>query len=169
MRRCVSSSRPLNEFSASHALLEQNVLLGHPNARSTTALAVISTAEPLGNADSDRPSVIGTLTWAELYDAVRIAAHALRTLGVVTGDRVASYSASNAEIVVANLAASLRPSLEEEGQNADHVLSLAGSLARRSVLHVPRSVRRNQNLQQKTDDFAAAEFGPASVRLPPSC
>ncbi|KAM0746443.1 acetoacetate-CoA ligase [Meredithblackwellia eburnea MCA 4105] len=80
----------------------ENVLFGHPNSL-TNNPAVISTTEPEGS--SDIPPVIGTLTWRELHDAVRAAASALKQLGVGPGDRVASYSASNAEVVVGFLAA----------------------------------------------------------------
>lgn len=81
----------------------KNTLLGHPNALSDK-IAVVSTTEPLGS--GTHPTVIGTLTWAQLYDQVRLASHALRKLGVKPGDRVATYSASNAEVVIAFLAVS---------------------------------------------------------------
>ncbi|KAI5475878.1 hypothetical protein MNV49_000760 [Pseudohyphozyma bogoriensis] len=100
-------SRPIDQpqdwFPDAKLNYAENVLLGHPNARSNK-LAILSTTEPTGS--STQPAVIGSLTWSQLYDEVRRAAHSLRTLGIKPGDRVATYSASNAEVVVAFLAAS---------------------------------------------------------------
>ncbi|KAI5479974.1 hypothetical protein MNV49_002264 [Pseudohyphozyma bogoriensis] len=95
--------QPQEWFPQAKLNYAENVLLGHANARSNN-LAVVSTTEPLGNAT--HPTLIGSLTWAQLYDEVRRAAQALRKLGVQPGDRVASFSASNAEVVVGFLAAS---------------------------------------------------------------
>ena len=45
-----------------------------------------------------------SLTFGELYDEVRDLANTLKAMGVGPGDRVAAFSPSNAEIVVACLA-----------------------------------------------------------------
>jgi acyl-coenzyme A synthetase/AMP-(fatty) acid ligase len=73
----------------------ENMLLAHMNRRSTTQRAVIACNE----AGFD---VI--LTYEELYQQVRKAAHALRKLGVKEGDRVAAFAPNNAEAVVMLLA-----------------------------------------------------------------
>ena len=78
-------------------------LLGHPNARSTTKLALVSATEP--DESSDQPVVFATLTYSELYDMVNLVANTLIKLGIKPGDRVASFSVSNQETIVAVLAA----------------------------------------------------------------
>jgi acyl-coenzyme A synthetase/AMP-(fatty) acid ligase len=73
----------------------ENMLLAHLNRRSTTQRAVIACNE----AGFD---VI--LTYEELYQQVRKAAHALRKLGIKEGDRVAAFAPNNAEAIVMLLA-----------------------------------------------------------------
>src|SRR6202042_3252929 len=82
-----------------HARLNyaENLLLSHCNARSTSKIAVHSVIEG---------TIIRSLTWAQLYDEVRSASSAMRRLGLCPGDRVAAYTANNAEAVVLILAAS---------------------------------------------------------------
>jgi acetoacetyl-CoA synthetase len=82
-----------------HARLNyaENLLLSHCNARSTSKIAIHSVIEG---------TVIRSLTWAELYDEVRSASRAMRNLGLCPGDRVAAYTANNAEAVIMILAAS---------------------------------------------------------------
>lgn len=80
-----------------HAKLNfaENLLRSHVNARHPTKIAVHSVIEG---------AVLRSLTWAELDDEVRKASNALRKLGVTPGDRVAAYTANNAEAVVTLLA-----------------------------------------------------------------
>jgi acetoacetyl-CoA synthetase len=73
----------------------ENLLLSHCNARSTSKIAVHSVIEG---------TVIRSLTWAQLYDEVLSASRAMRKLGLRPGDRVAAYTANNAEAVVVILA-----------------------------------------------------------------
>jgi acetoacetyl-CoA synthetase len=82
-----------------HARLNyaENLLLSHCNARSTSKIAVHSVIEG---------TIKRSLTWAQLYDEVRLASCAMRGLGLRPGDRVASYTANNAEAVVLILATS---------------------------------------------------------------
>ncbi|KDQ16356.1 hypothetical protein BOTBODRAFT_31043 [Botryobasidium botryosum FD-172 SS1] len=70
--------------------------------RSLDKTALIQAIEPY----PDNPSPpLRQITYPELYTRVSSAVHALRALGVVPGSRVASYSTSSIENVVASLAA----------------------------------------------------------------
>lgn len=81
------------------------MLLSHPNARSKTRHAVISTVEPDRNSENpDEPVELGRLTWEELYQEVGRAAHAMRELGVKPNDSVVTFGASNCEMVIVYLA-----------------------------------------------------------------
>lgn len=82
-----------------HARLNyaENLLLAHCNARSTHKIAIHSVIEG---------TVIRSLTWSQLYDEVSSASRAMRKLGLCPGDRVAAYTANNAEAVILILAAS---------------------------------------------------------------
>src|ERR1700692_4363689 len=82
-----------------HARLNyaENLLLSHCNARSNSKIAIHSVIEG---------AVVRSLTWAQLYDEVHLASRAMRSLGLHPGDRVAAYTANNAEAVVMILAAS---------------------------------------------------------------
>jgi acetoacetyl-CoA synthetase len=79
-----------------HLNYAENLLLSHCNARSSK-IAIHSVIEG---------TVIRSLTWAQLYDEVRSASRAMRKLGLCPGDRVAAYTANNAEAVVLILASS---------------------------------------------------------------
>jgi acetoacetyl-CoA synthetase len=81
----------------------ENILLSHPSARSKTKIALYSIVEPPEG--SSKPLTLSTLTYAQLYDRVRLAAHALKKLGIKKGDVVAAFSPNNAEAVVFLLAA----------------------------------------------------------------
>ena len=100
---CGSERKASEIAKLNHQLRAQNLLLGHPNALSDR-IALISTSEPQQAGSQSR--IIGTYTWRELHDATITVANALHALGVRHGDRVASYSASNAEILIAFLAVS---------------------------------------------------------------
>lgn len=81
------------------------MLLGHANARSNKR-AVLAFVEPksMSSADLD-DCLMRSLTFEELYQQVRFVAHTLRTkFDVKPGDRVATFSPSNAEAVVLCLA-----------------------------------------------------------------
>lgn len=81
------------------------MLLSHPNARSKTRHAVISTAEPDRNSSNPKePVELGRLTWEELYQEVGRAAQAMRELGVKPNDSVVTFGASNCEMVIVYLA-----------------------------------------------------------------
>lgn len=81
------------------------MLLSHPNARSKTRHAVISTVEPdRESAQPNEPVELGRLTWEELYQEVGRAAHAMKELGVKPNDSVVTFGASNCEMVIVYLA-----------------------------------------------------------------
>lgn len=81
------------------------MLLSHPNARSKTRYAVISTVEPdRTSANPREPVELGRLTWEELYQEVGRAAQAMRELGVKPNDSVVTFGASNCEMVIVYLA-----------------------------------------------------------------
>lgn len=81
------------------------MLLSHPNARSKTRTAVISTVEPdTKSANPREPVELGRLTWEELYQEVGRAVHAMRELGVKPNDSVVTFGASNCEMVIVYLA-----------------------------------------------------------------
>ncbi|KAK9896753.1 acetoacetyl-CoA synthase [Cystobasidium minutum MCA 4210] len=86
----------------------ENMLLGHPHARSKEHLAVISLIEPADAKASREQQAqqahIRSLTFEDLYIEVAQAAGALRKLGVRQGDRVAAVTSNNAEAVVMVLA-----------------------------------------------------------------
>ena len=73
----------------------ENILRSHVNAQHPSKVAIHSVIEG---------AVLRSLTWAELDEEVRRAANTLRKLGVQPGDRVAAYTANNAEAVVTLLA-----------------------------------------------------------------
>lgn len=74
----------------------ENMLLAHPNARSVTKKAIISTSEL---------DFVNIYTYEELYQNVRLAMEALRKLGVREGDRIAAFAPNNAEVLILLLAA----------------------------------------------------------------
>lgn len=82
------------------------MLLAHPNARSDKR-ALLAFIEPKSKSDADIDACMTrSLTFEELYQQVRLAAHTLRTkYGIQVGDRVATFSPSNAEAVILCLAA----------------------------------------------------------------
>lgn len=81
------------------------MLLGHPNARSKTANAVIASVEPdPTSSNPQEPVEIGRLTYAELYTEVNKAAHALLKLGVKPGESVVTFAANSCEMVIVFLA-----------------------------------------------------------------
>lgn len=83
----------------------ENLLLGHPNSRSSTKYAVISAAEPdKASNHPNEPVELGRLTWEELYQEVGRAAQALKKLNVKPGDSVVTFGASNPEMVVVYMA-----------------------------------------------------------------
>jgi len=87
----------------------ENMLLGHPFARSKTQLAIINVIEPDTTAqtqDSLASTFLRSHTFDELYLEVAQAASGLKKLGVGHGDRVAAFTPNNAEAVILLLAAS---------------------------------------------------------------
>lgn len=82
------------------------MLLAHENARSDKR-AVLAFIEPKSRSDADVAACLTrSLTYEELYQQVRLVAHTLRTkYDIKAGDRVATFSPSNAEAVVMCLAA----------------------------------------------------------------
>lgn len=88
-----------------HLNYAENLLLSHPNARSTTANAIISVVEPdsTGNLTS---TLLRKLTYEDLYVAVRRMSRYLTGVGVKAGDCVVAFSPNNAEAAIAALAAS---------------------------------------------------------------
>ncbi|SGY77296.1 BQ5605_C005g03598 [Microbotryum silenes-dioicae] len=86
----------------------ENTLMAHSNARSKTAKAIISVAEPSVPSSSPKyleSTHLRTMTYEELYQEVRKLAHSLKAMGVVAGDRVVAFSPSNVEVIVMTLAA----------------------------------------------------------------
>lgn len=84
------------------------MLLSHVNARSN-ATALVSLIEPDPTIDPSTPQYLEStftrsLTYEELYQEVRQVAHVLKRMGVQPGDRVAAYSPTCIEIIVAVLA-----------------------------------------------------------------
>lgn len=73
----------------------ENILRSHVNAKNQDRIAIHSVIEG---------QILRSLTWAQLDDEVVRAASALKKLGVRPGDRVAAYTANNAEAVVTLLA-----------------------------------------------------------------
>lgn len=61
---------------------------------------MIATVEPDPNSDASEPVETRRITYYELYDQVRRAAHALKLLGVGPGDSVASYAATSCEMLI---------------------------------------------------------------------
>ncbi|KAI5476199.1 hypothetical protein MNV49_007961 [Pseudohyphozyma bogoriensis] len=89
--------------------LAENLLLSHPLARSD-AEALVSVREPDPSLKPGTPEYLSStflrsLTHKQLYNEVSMVATALRKLGLKRGDRVATFSPSNAEAVVLCLAA----------------------------------------------------------------
>jgi acetoacetyl-CoA synthetase len=80
----------------------ENVLFGHPNAMSDCKLAIVDAFEP---ASSDATPIKRSLTFKSLTHEVNILSNAMRKLNVKPGDRIAAYSANNAETVISVLAA----------------------------------------------------------------
>jgi hypothetical protein len=83
----------------------ENLLLSHVNARSKTALAIISVVEPDASGDKNS-TFIRSLTYDQLYIEVRNVSRALTKMGIVAGDRIVAFSPNNAEAAIAALAAS---------------------------------------------------------------
>lgn len=87
----------------------ENLLLSHAHARSShTALVSVIEPDPAlapASPQSLASTFLRSLSFEELYQEVRKVAHALKGMGVVAGDRVVAFSPSNAEAVVACLAA----------------------------------------------------------------
>jgi acetoacetyl-CoA synthetase len=76
------------------------MLLSHPLRRSNHR-ALVSLIEPTGTSPAALDAAVTrSLSFEELYQEVRQVAHALRSLGIKPGDRVATYSPSNAEAVI---------------------------------------------------------------------
>lgn len=71
------------------------MLMAHAFRRSQSKKAIIACQES---------ELVVTLTYEELYQHVRLAAHALTSLGVKEGDRVALYMPNNAEAAIMLLA-----------------------------------------------------------------
>jgi acetoacetyl-CoA synthetase len=84
----------------------ENVLLSHPSARSRTKLALVTAVEAAATDTTKKPQTLGTFTFDQLYDIVRLVSQSLRELGIGPGDSVAAYSPSNAEAVILMLASS---------------------------------------------------------------
>lgn len=87
----------------------ENIILGHPMARSKTHLAMINLIEPDPSASGrDRldSTHLRSLTWDELYLEVAQVASGLKKLGVRPGDRVAAFTPNNVEAVTFVLATS---------------------------------------------------------------
>lgn len=80
----------------------ENVLFGHPNAMSDCKLAIVDAFEP---ASPDATPIKRSLTFKSLTHEVNILSNAMRKLNVKPGDRIAAYSANNAETVISVLAA----------------------------------------------------------------
>lgn len=82
------------------------MLLAHPNARSNKR-ALMAFIEPTSKSAADIDACLTrSLTYEELYQQVRLVAHTLRTrYDIKAGDRVATFSPSNAEAVILCLAA----------------------------------------------------------------
>ena len=96
-------------LSRSRVNYAENMLLGHPFARSKTQLAIISCVEPdSGVAGHDRlaSTLQRTLTFNQLYLEVAQAASGMRKFGVRPGDCIAALTSNNAETVIYLLAAS---------------------------------------------------------------
>ncbi|BGP45936.1 hypothetical protein JCM10450v2_001771 [Rhodotorula kratochvilovae] len=83
----------------------ENMLLAHPYARSNKR-AVLSFIEPASLSPKDLDDCLTrSLTFEELYQDVRLVAHTLRTkYDINPGDRVATFSPSNAEAIILCLA-----------------------------------------------------------------
>lgn len=76
----------------------ENALLSHPNARSTTKLAIVGCKEPSPQASPSQrmaSSFLRSLTYDQLYIEVAQAAAGLKKLGVGPGDRVAALTPNN--------------------------------------------------------------------------
>lgn len=85
------------------------MLLSHKNARSN-ADAIISVVEPDPSFSPSSPEYLDStflrkLSFEELYQEVRTLGHSLKVMGVRPGDIVAAFAPSNAEMIVASLAA----------------------------------------------------------------
>jgi len=100
---CVSSSR--ERAADGNTVSIQNMLLAHPYARSNNR-AVLSFIEPASLSPRDLDDcLMRSLSFEELYQEVRLVSHTLRTqYGIKPGDRVATFSPSNAEAVILCLA-----------------------------------------------------------------
>ncbi|GAA6004623.1 hypothetical protein JCM10207_000959 [Rhodosporidiobolus poonsookiae] len=102
-------SKPMPEFNPDliRAKLNyaENMLLSHPYARSSHR-ALLSVIEPTGTSTAALDAAVKrSLSFEELYQEVRVVAHTLRTkFGVKPGDRVATFSPSNAEAIIFCLA-----------------------------------------------------------------
>jgi len=102
-------SRPMEEVNPRliRAKLNyaENMLLAHPYARSNNR-AVLSFIEPASLSPRDLDDcLMRSLSFEELYQEVRLVSHTLRTqYGIKPGDRVATFSPSNAEAVILCLA-----------------------------------------------------------------
>lgn len=80
----------------------ENMLLSSSNARSKTAVALISVVEPdpllaEGSPEALASTFLRSLTFEDLYDEVRKLSHSLKAMGLKPGDRVVAFSPSNAE------------------------------------------------------------------------
>lgn len=83
----------------------QNMLLSHEYRRSDHR-ALVSLIEPTGTSPAELDAaVMRSLSFEELYVEVGKVAHTLRSFGIKPGDRVATYSPSNAEAVILCLGA----------------------------------------------------------------
>ncbi|WOO79169.1 Acetoacetyl-CoA synthetase [Vanrija pseudolonga] len=98
--RGIPMDEPQQYFPNARINVAENLLLGHKSALSKTKFAMIATVEPDPNSDASEPVETRRITYYELYDQVRRAAHALKLLGVGPGDSVASYAATSCEMLI---------------------------------------------------------------------
>ncbi|GAA6004627.1 hypothetical protein JCM10207_000960 [Rhodosporidiobolus poonsookiae] len=102
-------SKPMAEYNPNLIRAKmnyaENVLLSHSYARSSNR-ALLSIVEPTGTTlTALDAAVTRSLSFEELYQEVRVVAHTLRIkFGVKPGDRVATFSPSNAEAIIFCLA-----------------------------------------------------------------
>ncbi|KAM0753925.1 acetoacetyl-CoA synthetase-like protein [Meredithblackwellia eburnea MCA 4105] len=85
----------------------ENLLLAHSNARSDSAVAVISVVEPdcpKGSPNYLSSTFSRSLTFEGLYQEVKAVSESLKAMGVKPGDRVVAFAPSNVEAVVTLLA-----------------------------------------------------------------
>lgn len=85
--------------------MAENLLLGHKNALSKTAYAMIASVEADPNSSQPKePVETRKITYYELYHEVNRASHALKKMGIKPGDSVVSFAATNCEMLIVFMA-----------------------------------------------------------------